>query len=332
MPFPQTRRSWLGAAALAAATACTGTAAWAQAAYPNKPIKVVVPFAPGGATDVLARVLAEKMAVGLGQPMVIDNKPGAAGIIGTDAVAKAAPDGYTLLLALSNSMLTNQFLYTKLPYSPEKDIAPIYQIAIAPLVLVAHPSVPVATGPELLKYIAANKSKVAYGSYGTGAYPHLAGAYMSQSQNADMSHVAYRGEAPMVQDLLGGQIQIAFASALQVKAHIDAGKLKAIGVSGERRMGTLPNVPTLAEQGLNDEAYRVAGWLAFGAPAGTPPAILERIAAEVRKATEQPDVAQRIAAMGFDVQNSSPTLFAAAMNKERPVWERLIKASGARLD
>ena len=331
-PSPWTRRTWLSAAALAAAATCTGTAAWAQAAYPNKPIKVVVPFAPGGATDVLARVLAEKMAVGLGQPMVIDNKPGAAGIIGTDAVAKAAPDGYTLLLALSNSMLTNQFLYTKLPYSPEKDIAPIYQIAIAPLVLVAHPSVPVATGPELLKYIAANKGKVAYGSYGTGAYPHLAGAYMSQSQNADMSHVAYRGEAPMVQDLLGGQIQIAFASALQAKPHIEAGKLKAIGVSGERRMGTLPNVPTLGEQGLNDEAYRVAGWLAFGAPAGTPPAILERIADEVRKATQLPDVAQRIAAMGFDVQNSSPALFAAAIAKERPVWERLIKASGAKLD
>ena len=333
MPFHAlTRRSWLGAAALAAATACTGTAAWAQAAYPNKPIKVVVPFAPGGATDVLARVLAEKMAVGLGQPMVIDNKPGAAGIIGTDAVAKAAPDGYTLLLGLSNSMLTNQFLYTKLPYSPEKDIAPIYQIAIAPLVLVAHPSVPVSTGPELLKYVAANKGKVAYGSYGTGAYPHLAGAYMSLTQNADMSHVAYRGEAPMVQDLLGGQIQIAFASALQAKPPIEAGKLKAIGVSGERRMGTLPNVPSLAEQGLNDEAYRVAGWLAFGAPAGTPHAILERIADEVRKATQLPDVAQRIAAMGFDVQNSSPALFAAAIAKERPVWERLIKASGAKLD
>ncbi|MCZ8094177.1 MAG: tripartite tricarboxylate transporter substrate binding protein [Acidovorax sp.] len=332
MPFqpPVNRRTWLSAVALAA-VACTGTAALAQA-YPNKPIKVVVPFAPGGATDVLARVLAEKMAVGLGQPMVIDNKPGAAGIIGTDAVAKAAPDGYTLLLGLSNSMLTNQFLYTKLPYSPEKDIAPVYQIAIAPLVLVAHPSVPVATGPELLKYIVANKGKVAYGSYGTGAYPHLAGAYMSQSQNADMSHVAYRGEAPMVQDLLGGQIQIGFASALQVKAHIDAGKLKAIGVSGERRMGTLPNVPTLAEQGLKDEAYRVAGWLAFGAPAGTPPAVLERLATEVRKATEQPDVAQRIAAMGFDVQSSSPALFASAMAKERPVWERLIKASGAKLD
>lgn len=325
------RRTVLSAAALALA-AGTGTAALAQAAYPNKPIKIIVPFAAGGATDVLARVLAEKLTVGLGQPIVIDNKPGAAGIIGTDAVAKAAPDGYTLLLGLSNSMMTNQFLYTKLPYSPERDILPVYQIAIAPLVLVAHPSVPANTGPELLKYVAANKGKVSYGSYGVGAYPHLAGAYMSLSQNADMSHVAYRGEAPMVQDLLGGQIQIAFASALQAKAHIEAGKLKAIGVSGERRMGTLPNVPSLAEQGMNDEAYRIAGWLAIGAPAGTPAAIVERIAAEVRKATQMPDVIQRVVGMGFDIQNSSPALFAASMVKERPVWERLIKVSGAQLD
>jgi len=221
---------------LAAALLCS-SAAMAQT-FPSKPIRAVVPFAAGSATDQIGRAFAEKMSVTLGQPIVIDNKPGAAGIIGTDAVAKAAPDGYTLLLGLSNSMLTNQFLYTKLPYSPEKDIAPIYQIAIAPLVLVAHPSVTASTGPELLKYVVANKGKVAYGSYGTGAYPHLAGAYMSLTQNADMSHVAYRGEAPMVQDLLGGQIQIAFASALQVKPHIEAGKLKAIGVSGERRMGT----------------------------------------------------------------------------------------------
>lgn len=325
------RRTLLSAAALALA-AGTGTTALAQAAYPNKPLKIIVPFAAGGATDVLARVLAEKLTVGLGQPIVIDNKPGAAGIIGTDAVAKAAPDGYTLLLGLSNSMMTNQFLYKKLPYSPERDILPVYQIAIAPLVLVAHPSVPVSTGPELLKYVAANKGKVSYGSYGVGAYPHLAGAYMSLSQNADMSHVAYRGEAPMVQDLLGGQIQIAFASALQAKAHIEAGKLKAIGVSGERRMGTLPNVPSLAEQGMNDEAYRIAGWLAIGAPVGTPTAIVERIASEVRKATQMPDVIQRIVGMGFDVQNSSPALFAASMVKERPVWERLIKVSGAQLD
>lgn len=332
------RRTWLSAAALAtiatiATLAGTGALAQQPANYPTKPIKVIVPFAPGGATDVLARVLAEKMAAGLGQPLVIDNKPGAAGIIGTDAVAKAAPDGYTIVLGLSNSLLTNQFLYEKLPYDPQRDLALVYQIAIAPLVLVAHPSVPVATGPELLKYAAANKGKVAYGSYGTGAYPHLAGAYMSLTQNADMSHVAYRGEAPMVQDLIGGQIQMAYASALVAKPHIDAGKLKALGVTGERRMGILPNVPTLAEQGMADEAYRVAGWLAFAAPAGTPPAILERLAAEVRKAVQLPDVAQRIAGMGFEARtNSSPAEFKAAYMKERPVWERLIKQSGAKLD
>ncbi len=334
MPTSQAlkRRTWLGAAALAI-SACTGTAALAQQpAYPSKPIKVVVPFAAGGATDVLARVLAEKMAPGLGQPLVIDNKPGAAGIIGTDAVAKAAPDGYTIVLGLSNSLLTNQFLYEKLPYDPQRDLALVYQIAIAPLVLVTHPSVPVSTGPELLKYVAAHKGKVAYGSYGTGAYPHLAGAYMSLTQNADMSHVAYRGEAPMVQDLIGGQIQMAYASALVAKAHIDAGKLKALGVTGERRMGILPNVPTLAEQGMTDEAYRVAGWLAFAAPAGTPPAIVERLAAEVRKAVQLPDVQQRIASMGFEAKASSPAEFKAAYMKERPVWERLIKQSGARLD
>jgi tripartite-type tricarboxylate transporter receptor subunit TctC len=337
MPLSQTtpvpsRRAWLGTAALALAAATTCNAAWAQASYPTKPIKVVVPFAPGGATDVLARVLAEKMAPGLGQPLVVDNKPGAAGIIGTDAVAKAAPDGYTIVLGLSNSLLTNQFLYEKLPYDPQRDLALIYQIAMAPLVLVTHPSVPVATGPELLKYAAAHKGKVAYGSYGTGAYPHLAGAYMSLTQNADMSHVAYRGEAPMVQDLIGGQIQMAYASALVAKAHIDAGKLKALGVTGERRMATLPNVPTLAEQGLADDAYRITGWLAFAAPAGTPPAILERLAAEVRKAVQMPDVQQRIAGMGFEAKASSPADFKAAYMKERPVWERLIKQSGARLD
>ena len=329
MPFPLTRRSWLGAAALAAATTCTGTAAWAQAAYPNKPIKVVVPFAPGGATDVLARVLAEKMAVGLGQPMVIDNKPGAAGIIGTDAVAKAAPDGYTLLLALSNSMLTNQFLYTKLPYSPEKDIAPIYQIAIAPLVLVAHPSVPVSTGPELLKYIAANKGKVAYGSYGTGAYPHLAGAYMSLTQNADMSHVAYRGEAPMVQDLLGGQVKIGMGSLLSLKSHIDAGKLRALAVTGPRRVPLLPDVPTFAEAGYPQDALSLVGWLAIAGPKGMPTDVARQWAQAANHAVASREGMARIIAAGFvPVDDDTPEKFARLWAQEAPVWGRLLQAAG----
>ncbi|CAN7634739.1 tripartite tricarboxylate transporter substrate binding protein [Variovorax sp. LjRoot290] len=324
------RRAWLCAAASALALGA-GSVAHAQA-YPNKPIKMVVPFAAGGGTDVLARVIGEKLAAGLGQPVVIDNKPGAAGIIGTDAVAKAAPDGYTIVMSLSNALLTNQFLYEKLPYHPERDLTLVYQVAMGPLVLVVHPGVPVRTAPELLKYVAANKGKLAYGSYGLGAYPHLAGAHMSLTQDADMNHVAYKGEAPMVQDLIGGQIQMAYASALQAKPHIEAGKLKAIGVTGERRLSTLPNVPTLAEQGLKDEAYRLTGWLAVAAPAGTPKPIVQRLADEIRKATQQPDVQQKVAAMGFELKDSSPEAFAAAYKAERPVWERLIKQSGAKLE
>ncbi|WP_062478535.1 Bug family tripartite tricarboxylate transporter substrate binding protein [Variovorax boronicumulans] len=328
---PSTRRALLCAAASTAALFALAPA-HAQAPYPNKPIRLVVPFQAGGATDVLARVLGQKMAASMGQPIVVDNKPGAAGIIGTDTVAKAAPDGYTIVLSLSNSLMTNEFLYDKLPYDTQRDLTLVYQIAMAPLVLVVHPSVPAKTGPELLKYVAANKGKVAYGSYGVGAYPHLAGAHMSLTQQADMNHVAYKGEAPMVQDLIGGQIQMAYASALAAKPHIDAGKLKAVGVTGERRMSTLPNVPTLAEQGLKDEAYRVTGWLAIAAPAKTPKAIVDRIADEVRKATQQPDVRERVAAMGFEIKDSSPELFAAAWKQERPVWERLIKQSGAKLE
>ena len=326
-PILPNRRAWLCAAAL-----CAIAPAQAQQAYPNKPIKMVVPFAAGGATDVLARVIGEKMAAGMGQPVIIDNKPGAAGIIGTDAVAKAAPDGYTIVLSLSNSLLTNQFLYEKLPYDTQRDLTLVYQIAMAPLVLVVHPSVPVKSGPELLKYVSENKGKLAYGSYGVGAYPHLAGAHMSLTQKADMNHVAYKGEAPMLQDLIGGQIQMAYASALVAKPHIEAGKLKAIGVTGERRMSTLPNVPTLAEQGLKDEAYRVTGWLAIAAPANTPKPVVQRIADEVRKATQQPDVQAKVAGMGFEIKDSSPEAFAAAYKQERPVWERLIKQSGAKLE
>ena len=265
--------------------------------------------------------------------MVIDNKAGAAGIIGTDAVAKAPPDGYTIMLGLSNSLMTNQFLYTKLPYDAQKDLAMVYRIAMAPLVLVVNPSVPAKTGPELLKYVAANKGKVSYGSYGIGAYPHLAGAHMSLTQNADMVHVAYKGEAPMVQDLIGGQIQMAFASALQVKGHLDAGKLRAIGTSGEKRMATLPTVPTLAEQGLNDEAYRVTGWLAVAAPGATPQPIIDKLASEIQKAVQSPEVRERIVGMGFEVQDIGlPPAFNAAYRQELPIWYRLIKQSGAKLD
>ncbi|HSV82171.1 MAG TPA: tripartite tricarboxylate transporter substrate binding protein [Ramlibacter sp.] len=317
--------------AFAACLAAAAGLAQAQA-FPSKPVKIVVPFAPGGATDILARVLAEKMAPKLGQPVIVDNKPGAAGIVGTDAVAKAAPDGHTLVLGLSNTLLTNQFLYAKLPYDVQRDLVLVSQVATAPLLLVVHAGVPAANARELQQHIQRNKGKVAYGSYGAGAYPHLAGAYMNEGLKGEMAHVAYKGEAPMMQDLVAGNIQMAYASALQAKPHIDTGRIKAIGVTGEQRIGVLPNVPTLVEQGLSDQAYRLTGWLAFAAPAGTPKAVVQRLADEIRAACEQPDVKARIAAMGFEVKASTPEAFAIAYKRDWPVWEKLVKQSGAKLD
>lgn len=320
----------LRALAFAAAALVPAAAVHAQS-FPAKPVKIVVPFAPGGATDILARLLGEKIAPKLGQPVIVDNKAGAAGILGTDAVAKSAADGHTVVLGLSNSLLTNQFLYEKLPYDTQRDLVLVTQIATAPLLLVVHPSVPASSAPELLQYIGRNKGKLSYGSYGVGAYPHLAGAHMSESQKADMQHVPYKGEAPMMQDLVGGQIHMAYASALQAKPQIDAGKIKVLGVTGEQRIAVMPNVPTLAEQGLKDEAYRVTGWLAVAAPAGTPKAVVQRLSEEFRAACEQPDVKARIAAMGFELKASTPEAFAAAYKRELPVWERLVKQSGAKL-
>ncbi|NRF67038.1 tripartite tricarboxylate transporter substrate binding protein [Aquincola sp. S2] len=316
----------------AAATAGLATPAAHAQGYPSKPVKIIVPFAPGGATDILARLLAEKMAPKMGQPVLVENKPGAAGIVGTDLVAKSPPDGHTIVLGLSNSLLTNQFLYEKLPYNVERDLTLVSQIAVAPLLLIAHPSIPANNAGELMQYIGKNKGKLSYGSYGIGAYPHLAGAHMSDVANGDMSHVPYKGEAPMVQDLIGGQIHIAYASALQAKPHIEAGKLKVLGVTGENRIATLPNVPTMAEQGLKDEAYRLTGWLAIAAPANTPKPVLQRLADELRAACEQPDVKARIVAMGFDVRANTPEQFAAVYKRELPVWQRMVKQSGAKLE
>jgi tripartite-type tricarboxylate transporter receptor subunit TctC len=326
--FP-TRRTCLGI--LAASALCLSQATHAQT-YPTKLIRIIVPFPAGGATDTVARLLAEKMGPRLGQTIIVENKGGAAGILGTEMVVKAPGDGHTLTVSLTTNLLTNQFLFKSLPYNPQRDLALVSQIAVAPIVLVVHPSVPASTGPELLKYIAANKGKVSYGSWGVGSAGHLSSAHLSKSQNAEMSHVAYKGEAPMITDLIGGQIQIAFASAQQARSFVDAGKLKAIGVTGEQRMSVLPNVPTLVEQGLKDDVFRVTGWVAMAAPAATPQAVVQRLADEVRAACELPDVRARITALGFTPVARGPEEFAAAYKKDLPVWERLVKQSGATLD
>ena len=331
MPHPAFNRRQLLAFCAGTAGAIALPSARAQS-YPSKPIRVVVPYQAGGATDVIGRVFGEKLAQRLGQPVLIDNKGGAGGILGTDTVAKAAPDGYTLLVSLSTSMLTNQFLYAKLPYNPQKELALVSQLAAAPITLAVHPSLPVKTGPELLAYIAANKGKVSYGSYGVGSHAHLAGAHMSRVQKAEMVHVAYKGEAPMLQDLIGGQVQMAYASALGVKPHAETGRLRIVGVTGTRRMSVLPDVPTLLEQGMRDDVYSVVGFIGMGAPAGTPREIVERVAREVQAIGQLEEIRTRITAMGFETAANGVRDFEAVYKKDLPIWEKLVADSGARLD
>ena len=331
---PIKRRSVLQGMAALGSTGLLGTALaqTGKAAWPTKPIRLVVPFNAGGATDIIARTVGEALSKRIGQPVVVDNKGGAAGILGTDAVAKAPADGHTLLLTLSTSMLINQFLYTKLPYNPQKDLALITQVAAAPVTLVAHPSVPANNMKELLAYVKAQKGKLSYGSWGTGSYAHLAGAYMSKTTDSDMVHVAYKGEAPMIQELIGGQLQLCFSSALNTKPFIDSGRVKAIGVTGKQRMDILPKVPTIFEQGVQDDAYSIFGWVAMGAPAGIPKEIVDQLSAHLREVAKDPKVVERIAAAGFLPMMNSPQEFQQNYQRDMPIWKALVEAAGARLD
>lgn len=326
------RRQWLGAASGAVLAAGLPALSRADGNWPTRPVRIIVPFPPGGATDITARLLGERLGPRLGQPVVIENKGGAGGILGTDTTAKAPADGYTIAVSLSTSLLINQFLYSKLSYDPQRDLVMVSQLATAPVLLLARPGLPVTGAGELFDYLRANQGKISYGSWGAGSYAHLGGAYMSKTLDAGMSHVPYKGEAAMLQDLVGGQIDIAFASAVGARPYIDSGKLKVIGTTGDKRMAVLPAVPTLAEQGFKDDAYRLVGWVAMAAPVKTPTAIVDRLARETAAIFAEPDVRQRIIDMGFVPVASSPAEFKAVYQRDLPVWRALVSVSGAKLD
>jgi tripartite-type tricarboxylate transporter receptor subunit TctC len=327
----KSRRQLMVTAAMALVATCVNFSVHAQT-YPLKPIKLIVPYAPGGATDIIARTLSEKLSDRLGQPVLIDNRAGAGGVTGTDAAAKSAPDGYTFLVSLGTTILINQFLYEKLPYNPSRDFALVSQLALAPVTLLVNPNSSINNANDLKAHILKNPKKLSYGSWGMGSYAHLAGAYLSQNLNADMTHAAYKGEAPMLQDLVGGQIDFAFASAQTAKPYIDGGKLRSIAVTGEQRMSVLPTVPTMREQGFKDDIFRVTGWIAMAAPAKTPNDVLQRVSAEVRAIVALPETQDRINKMGFMPVGNTPEQFSAVYKTESPVWERVVKLSGAKLD
>ncbi|MGO4331706.1 Bug family tripartite tricarboxylate transporter substrate binding protein [Cupriavidus sp. 2TAF22] len=327
------RTQFLRGAAGAAALALAGALCPAQAqTYPQKPIRIIVPFAAGGAADIVARTLAEKMSPRLGQPVIVDNRSGGSGTIGVDAVAKSPGDGYTLSLALSSQLMINQYLFKKLPYDSQKDLVLVAKVADSPLVLLVNANVPASNGAELRKYLTANKGKLSYGSWGIGTVAHLTASHLSEIVGADMTHVAYRGEVPMLQDLVGGNLPMSFATTVQAGQFISAGRVKAIGVTGTTRIGSLPKIPTLVEAGFDDQIFRAVGWIGLSAPAATPKAVVQRISDEVRAALSLPDVQQRIKDLGWAPSYLGPADFAATYQRELPLWKGLVKQSGATLD
>jgi tripartite-type tricarboxylate transporter receptor subunit TctC len=324
-----TRRALVLSLPAAAAAACLPGALRAQS-FPSRPITLVVPFPAGGTTDILARIVGEFMRTDLGQPVVVDNRAGAGGNIGGQLVARAKPDGYTIFMGTVGTHAINQSLYKKLPFDPIKDFAPLTRVAMVPNLLVAHPSRPYKTVQELIAHAKANPNKVTFASSGNGTSIHLSGELFKSLAKVDMLHVPYKGSAPAVNDLLGGQVDIMFDNMPSALPHAKAGKLRALAVTTARRSPELPDVPTVAEAGV--PGYEATSWFGLFAPAGTPAPVISQLTASIAKALNDPDVKKRIAEQGGEPHPESPQEFAAFIQKESAKWAQVVKASGATID
>jgi tripartite-type tricarboxylate transporter receptor subunit TctC len=295
----------------------------AASTFPEKPIKLVVPFAPGGGTDLIARTLAFEMQKDLGQPVVVENKPGAGTIIGTDMVAKAAPDGYTLVVS-SIAHAVNPSLNPKLPYSTEKDFAAVSMIVRSPNILVVRADSPYKSVKDVIASAKAKPDQLTYASPGNGTSSHLAGALFADLAKVSIRHVAYKGSGPALTDLLGGQTDMIFATSGSVGGFIDSGKLRALGVTSEQRSSAYPNVPTVAEAGV--PGYASEGWYGFYAPAGTPPAVIEKLNVATRKAANSEIFKSKVVSEGMVVQTGTPAEFDNYVRSEILRWSKLVKA------
>ncbi len=303
--------------------------AFAQA-YPNQPIKMIVPFTAGGTTDILARTIGQKLGDALHQPVIVENRPGAGGNIGADAAAKAKPDGYTLLMGTIGTQAINASLYAKMPYDSARDFAPITLVAVVPNVLLVHPSVPAKNVAELIALAKSKPGELNFASTSTGGSPHLSGEMFKQMAGVDIVHVPYKGSAPAITDLLGGQITLMFDNLPSGLPHVKAGKLRALGVTSARRSPAAPDIPTIAESGV--PGYEVDSWFGILAPAGTPAHIIARLNTEIVKILQMPDVNERLAEQGAQPVGGTPQQFAEHIRKETAKWARVVKASGAKAD
>jgi tripartite-type tricarboxylate transporter receptor subunit TctC len=315
---------------LAAACMLAGAPSSAQP-YPAKPIRFVVPFPPGGPLDIMGRGVAQKLQEAWGQPVVVDNRPGAGGGIGADLVAKSPGDGYTLLMGAVSTHAINPSLYAKIPYDPQKDFVPVALVAQVPNILVVNPSLPVHSVKELIDYARAKPGSLSFGSGSTGSTGHLAGELFKTEARVDMVHIPYKGGAPAMQDLLAGQTQLMFDNLANALPQVKAGKLRALAVTTLKRAPAVPDLPTVAESGL--PGFDLTTWFGVFVPAGTPRATVVQLNAEIVKALASKDLADRLAAMGAaPSENNTPESFAAFVRAEAAKYAQVVKSSGARVD
>jgi tripartite-type tricarboxylate transporter receptor subunit TctC len=322
------RRHLLCGLAGLAMVAAIGGGASAQT-YPSKTITLVVPFPAGSTTDLVGRIMATKLAENIGQQVIVENRGGAGGAIGTEGVARAAPDGYTLLMGTIGTHAINVSVYPKLPYDPVADFTPIIQFGTAPNVLVVNPSLPVKSVKELIAYAKANPGKLNYGSSGNGTSNHLSGALFSAREGLETTHVPYRGGAQAITDLLRGEISFMFYHYLPLLAHIQEGKLRAIAVTSKDRISALPDAPTMSQAGISD--FEVSAWFGVYAPAKTPAAIVQRLNAEIARIIGSPAAKESLVGQGIDPVHGTPEDLAALMKSEIARWAKAVEISGARL-
>src|SRR5438132_5691742 len=315
--------------AFAALLFCAATLAGAQP-FPTKPLHLIVPFPPGGGNDTVARAIAQQLGPDLGQPVVIDNRPGAGGSVGAELAARAPADGYTLFLAGVGSHAVNPNFHRSLPYDAVKDFAPICLIASAPSVLVVNPALPARTLAEFTAYARANPGKLNYASNGNGSAAQLAAVLYETMADVRMVHVPYKGIAPAMTDLLSGEVQLMFGTIVALVPHIQSGKLRAIAVTSRKRSALLPTVPTLAESGLPQ--YEAGSWYGILAPAGTPREVIDKLHGGIVKALKQPEVAKRLAAEGAEVIGSTPDEFGAHIKAEVARVASVVRAAGIRVE
>ena len=314
----------MGPYALVLALSCAALPLLAQD-YPSKPVRVIIPFAAGGSSDTVGRLIAQKLTASMGQTFVIENRSGAGGNIGADLVAKSRPDGYTLLFP-SGSFTVNVSLYEKLPYDPLKDFEPIIHVCMVNGILVAHPAVKATTVQELIDLARAQPSVINFGSAGNGTMPHLAGEMFKEAAKVNITHVPYKGSGPALADLLGGQVQLMFANMPGTLQHVKSGRLRVLAQTGDKRSSALPEVPTIAEAGLT--GYRAATYFGALAPAGTPRDIILKLNAEFAKALSSPDLLEHLRMEGADIVAGTPEQFRDFLKTEVERWPSIIRAAG----